>query len=116
MPLLSTAGDGEDIISARVVENDRGSRSPEGVSDRIHTRYRGATSARRFHRGSGGWENVEEGSGHCLSVHASREQAVAVGRVLAMNAETTHVVHDEDGTVSYEDDLGSDGYSPRWPA
>jgi len=45
-----------------------------------------------------------------LSVHASREQAVAVGRVLAMNAETTHVVHHRDGTVAYEDALGNDAY------
>ena len=83
-------------------------------TDWIHTRYRGGAGG-RFKPGVGGWENVAgEAAAHPLSTHASREQAVAVGRVLAANAETTHVVHHRDGTVAYQDALNADAYTQRW--
>ena len=85
-----------------------------GTAERwIHTRYQGGTEG-RFMLGVGCWENVVGGTAQPLSTHASKEQAVAVGRVLAANAETTHVVHRRDGTVAYEDALNAEAYSARW--
>ena len=49
---------------------------------------------------NGVWINQIEGQGSFPSTWATRDEAVAVGRALAMGRETEHVIHDEDGTIT----------------
>ena len=67
--------------------------------DWIHTVYRSAT---------GNWAN-EGGSGEPVySVHATNEDAVRRGQQLALAAQTSHVIHDIDGTISSSSMYGDD--------
>ena len=59
--------------------------------DSIHTVYRSTT---------GNWANEVGPGEHVCSVHATREEAVGRGRALALAAQTDHVIHASDGTIS----------------
>jgi hypothetical protein len=69
----------------------------------IHTVYRHAT---------GDWANEVEDSGQVSSTHATKEEAVAAGRQLAIAARTEHVIHNMDGTISGRNSYGHDAYPP----
>ena len=49
---------------------------------------------------NGAWINEIEGHGPFPSTWATKEEAVAVGRAVAMGRESEHVIHNEDGTIS----------------
>lgn len=55
-------------------------------------------SVQTLHNGHS-WINEVGSVGPVPGSFASREAAVAVGRALAMDAGTTHVIHDESGAV-----------------
>ena len=62
--------------------------------------------------GDGQWLNRVEGSERASSAHRTKEEAVARGRQLAIDAKTEHVVHNLDGTIAYRNSYGSDPYPP----
>ena len=67
--------------------------------DWIHTVYR---------RTTGNWANEIGPREHVCSVHATREEAVQRGRALALAAETIHVIHEIDDTISSRQSYGND--------
>jgi hypothetical protein len=62
-------------------------------------------------RPGGQWVNREEGTKTALSSHATKERAVEGGRERARRAQTEHIIHDQDGTISERHSYGND---PRW--
>lgn len=67
----------------------------------IHTVYR-----------DGQWVNEKEGASRASTAHATKSEAVARGRQLAIAAKTEHVVHNMDGTIAYRNSYGGDPYPP----
>ena len=60
------------------------------------------------HKG-GQWMNEIEGGGAEVGgVHATKDEAVSVGRARAIQDGTEHVIHDEDGTISERNSYGAD--------
>lgn len=56
----------------------------------------------------GHWVNeVEEGE-RIGGVHATKNEAVEVGRARARQDETEHVIHNQDGTISERNSHGND--------
>ena len=79
--------------------NDPRDRADCLSGDCIHTVYRPAT---------GNWAN-EAGSGQRVyGVHATKEESVRLGQVLARAAQTHHVIHNRDGTIGSLDAYGGD--------
>jgi Uncharacterized protein conserved in bacteria (DUF2188) len=68
----------------------------------IHTVYRG-----------GYWVNETEGAEHAFSRHATKAEAVAVGRQRARERRTEHVIHNVDGTIAERNSYGPDRFPPR---
>lgn len=54
------------------------------------------------------WVNEVEGNGTIGGVHATKEEAVGVGRARARADETEHVIHSQDGTISEQNSYGND--------
>jgi uncharacterized protein DUF2188 len=63
----------------------------------IHTVYR-----------DGQWVNEMEGGESIGGVHATKEEAVLVGRARAHQDQAEHVIHNEDGTISGRNSYGND--------
>jgi len=70
----------------------------------IHTVYRSATAD---------WANEVEGNDRASSVHDTKVEAVKRGRELARNAQTEHVIHNVDGTISERNSYGNDPFPPK---
>ena len=68
----------------------------------IHTVYR-----------DGFWLNEREGADRASSRHATKSEAVARGRELAIAARTEHVIHNMDGTIAQRNSYGPDSFPPR---
>jgi hypothetical protein len=56
----------------------------------------------------GQWINEVEGDGAIGGIHATKEEAVAVGRARAQQDQTEHVIHNQDGTISSRSSYGND--------
>jgi len=56
----------------------------------------------------GQWVNEVEGDGVLGGVHATKDEAVSVGRARAEQDQTEHVIHNEDGTISQRNSYGND--------
>ena len=57
----------------------------------------------------GDWVNTIEGQDDPLpGTHATKDEAVASGRVEAMRRKTEHVIHNLDGTISERNSYGGD--------
>jgi hypothetical protein len=54
------------------------------------------------------WINELEGDGEIGGVHATKEEAVSVGRARAQQDETEHVIHNQDGTISERNSYSHD--------
>jgi len=54
------------------------------------------------------WVNEVEGGETIGGVHATKEEAVEVGRARARQDETEHVIHNQDGTISERNTYGND--------
>jgi hypothetical protein len=63
----------------------------------VHTVYR-----------DGHWVNEIEGDGTVGGIHATKEEAVSVGRARAHQDQTEHVIHNQDGTISGRNSYGND--------
>lgn len=61
---------------------------------------------------SNDWANEVEGNDRASSVHATKADAVARGRELAIAAKTEHVIHNMDGTIGERNSYGNDPYPP----
>lgn len=59
----------------------------------------------------GQWINKVEGGGELGGVHATKEEAVSVGRARARDDNTEHVIHKEDGTIGERNSYGNDSTS-----
>jgi Uncharacterized protein conserved in bacteria (DUF2188) len=59
----------------------------------------------------GQWVNEIEGSGAVGGVHATKEEAVEVGRARARQDQTEHVIHKQDGTIGGRSSYGNDPVS-----
>ena len=67
--------------------------------DEVHTVHR-----------AGKWVNeAEDGVGRTF--HHTKEEAVAAGRLRARVNRTDHVVHDEDGTIAYQESYTGDRFA-----
>jgi hypothetical protein len=62
------------------------------------------------HKG-GQWVNEIEGGAELGGTHSTKEEAVAAGRARAMQDETEHVIHDEDGSIGERSSYGNDPVS-----
>jgi uncharacterized protein DUF2188 len=56
----------------------------------------------------GHWLNEVEGGAEIGGVHATKEEAISVGRARAQQDETEHVIHKEDGTIGERNSYGND--------
>jgi hypothetical protein len=56
----------------------------------------------------GQWVNEIEGNGMLGGVHATKDEAVSVGRARAHQDQTEHVIHKEDGTIGERNSYGND--------
>jgi hypothetical protein len=56
---------------------------------------------------NGQWINEVEEGGEIAGVHATKEEAVRVGRARAQQDRTEHVVHNQDGTISERNSYGN---------
>jgi len=65
----------------------------------IHTVYRSV---------DGTWINRVAGNERASSVHRTKEEAVARGRQMAVNARTEHFVHNLNGEIGYRNSYGND--------
>ena len=63
----------------------------------IHTVYK-----------DGQWVNEAEGNGTLGGVHATKEEAVEVGRARARQDQTEHVIHKQDGTIGERNSYAND--------
>jgi hypothetical protein len=63
----------------------------------IHTAHR-----------DGEWINEVEGGERIQGSFATKEVAVSEGRLRAIDAETKHVIHNEDGTIGERNFYGAD--------
>ena len=54
------------------------------------------------------WVNEFEGGTQVGGVHATKEEAVSIGRAAAQHDKTEHVIHNEDGTISERNSYGND--------
>jgi Mn-containing catalase len=59
------------------------------------------------HKG-GEWLNEIEGGAEFGGTHSTKEEAVAAGRVRAMQDGTEHVIHTEDGVIGERSSYGND--------
>ena len=59
----------------------------------------------------GSWMNEIEGEG-ALSMHRTKDEAVAAGRETARARRTEHVIHNLDGTIAERNSYGNDPYPP----
>ena len=66
----------------------------------VHTVFKG-----------GQWLNEIEGGAEFGGTHSTKEQAVAAGRVRAMQDRTEHVIHNQDGTITDRNSHGNDPVS-----
>lgn len=69
----------------------------------IHTVHRSDSSD---------WANKVEGEDGPASVHPTKDAAVARGREMAIAAQTEHVIHNMDGTISERNSYGNDPHPP----
>ena len=56
----------------------------------------------------GRWVNTIEGGDDLDDQHARKEDAVAAGRTAAKAANTEHVIHNEDNSISERNSYGND--------
>jgi Uncharacterized protein conserved in bacteria (DUF2188) len=61
----------------------------------------------------GQWRNEIEGGEVIGGVHATKDEAVTVGRARAQQDRTEHVIHNEDGAISERSSYGADPASRR---
>jgi Uncharacterized protein conserved in bacteria (DUF2188) len=54
------------------------------------------------------WINEIEGGKQVGGVHATKEEAVSVGRERAQQDQTEHVIHNQDGAISERHSYGND--------
>jgi hypothetical protein len=54
------------------------------------------------------WINEVEGDGQIGESHATKEDAVAVGRARAQENHVEHVIHNQDGTIGERSSYGND--------
>lgn len=66
----------------------------------IHTVYK-----------DGQWVNEVEGGERISGIHATKEEAVEVGRARARQDRSEHVIHNQDGTISERSSYGNDPVS-----
>ena len=59
----------------------------------------------------GNWVVEIEGHG-VTSVHRNKDEAVSVGRELAIARRTEHVIHNLDGTIAGRNSYGNDPFPP----
>jgi hypothetical protein len=59
------------------------------------------------------WVNEVEGGGAISGIHATKEEAVKVGRARAQQDKTEHVIHKQDGTIGERNSHGNDPASRR---
>ena len=57
------------------------------------------------------WVNEIEGEGAIGGSHATKEEAVLVGRARAAQDKAEHVIHNRDGTISERNSYGRDSAS-----
>ena len=57
------------------------------------------------------WVNEVEGEGAIGGAHATKEEAVLVGRARASQDKTEHVIHNQDGSIGERNSYGSDSAS-----
>jgi hypothetical protein len=57
---------------------------------------------------NGQWVNEIEGNGEIGGVHATKAEAVSVGRARAKQDQTEHVIHNEDGKIGGRNSYGHD--------
>jgi hypothetical protein len=67
------------------------------VGKDIHTVYK-----------DGQWQNKEEGNNQPLSTAATKEEAQAKGRELAMASGVEHHIHNQDGKIAERNSYGND--------
>lgn len=56
----------------------------------------------------GQWINEVEGDGEIGGVHATKDEAVSVGRARARQDKTEHLIHTQDGTIGERKSYGND--------
>jgi hypothetical protein len=59
----------------------------------------------------GRWVNEIEGGETLGGIHATKDEAIAVGRARAQQDQTEHVIHNQDGTISARSSYGNDPVS-----
>ena len=55
-----------------------------------------------------GWVNELEGEGELPGKYATRGAAISIGREEAIDRQTEHVIHNQDGTISLRSSYGND--------
>ena len=56
----------------------------------------------------GSWRNTIEGAAPLPGTYAIKEEAVEAGRAHAMQRETEHLIHNEDGSIAERNSYGGD--------
>jgi hypothetical protein len=54
------------------------------------------------------WANVREGDDKPLSTHKTKEEAVAVGRRVALSEKVEHLIHNKDHSIHERNSYGHD--------
>ncbi len=60
-----------------------------------------------------GWQVKAEGASRASAVRPTKEEAVKLGRDMARNAESSLLIHKENGQLQTEHTYGKDPYPPK---
>jgi len=61
-----------------------------------------------FNNQAGNWRNVTEGTTRPSKTYATKQEAQAAGREMAINRHVEHLIHNKDGEIGARNSYGHD--------
>lgn len=61
----------------------------------------------------GGWGNLKAGASRVGKIYATKAQAQAAGRKVAVNQKAEHIIHNLNGKIGSRNSYGNDPHPPR---